>query len=79
MANTRLLERLQPMRRQAKREPIAECRKHVAATWLQSVPFLGPIRAALLIGRVQTSHRCRSKRQFWAYRGLALETKHSHK
>jgi len=71
------LDGLQLLRRQAKRELIAECRKHAAARWLQSVPFLGPIRAALLIGRVQTPHRFRSKRQFWAYCGLALETRAS--
>jgi len=71
------LDALQPLRRQAKRELIVECRKHATATWLRSVPFLGPIRAALLIGRVQTPHRFRTKRQFWAYCGLALETRDS--
>src|SRR6266567_16650 len=43
----------------------------------RTVPLLGAIRAALLIGRVQTPHRFRSKRQFWAYCGLALETRSS--
>ena len=43
----------------------------------QSVPFLGPLRAAVLIGRVQTPHRFRTKRQFWAYCGLAIETRDS--
>jgi transposase len=71
------LDALQPLRRQARRELIAECRRHAAARWLQSVPFLGPIRAALLIGRVQTPHRFRTKRQFWAYCGLAIETRDS--
>jgi transposase len=71
------LDALQPLRRQAKRELIAECRKHAAAQQLQSVPFLGPIRAGVLLGRVQTPHRFRSKRQFWAYCGLALETRAS--
>ena len=42
---------------------------------MHPVPFLGPIRAATLIARVQTPHRFRSKRQFWAYCGLALETR----
>ena len=37
----------------------------------------GPIRVGLLIGRVQTPHRFRTKRQFWAYCGLALETRDS--
>ena len=32
---------------------------------------------ALLIGRVQTPHRFRTKRQFWTYCGLALETRDS--
>jgi len=44
---------------------------------LRRVPLLGPIRVAVLIGRVQTPHRFRRKRQFWAYCGLALETRSS--
>lgn len=68
---------LQLLRREAKQELVVECRKHEAAKWLRTVPFLGPIRAALLIGRVQTPHRFRTKRQFWAYCGLALETRSS--
>jgi transposase len=71
------LDALQPLRQEVRRELIAECHKHAAARWLQSVPFLGPIRAALLIGRVQTPHRFRTKRQFWSYCGLALETRDS--
>ena len=68
---------LQQLRRQARRELVLECHQHTAAKLLQSVPFLGPLRAALLIGRVQTPHRFRSKRQFWAYCGLAIETRDS--
>lgn len=71
------LDALQPLRRQVRREMIVECRKHVATKWLQSVPFLGPVRAGMLIGRVQTPYRFRSKRQFWAYCGLALDTRSS--
>jgi transposase len=71
------LDALQQLRHQARRELIVECRKHAEAKWLQSVPFLGPLRAAILIGRVQTPHRFRTKRQFWAYCGLALETRDS--
>ena len=71
------LDALQPLRHEVRRELIVECRKHAAARWLQSVPFLGPIRAALLIGRVQTPHRFRTKRQFWTYCGLGLETRDS--
>jgi transposase len=71
------LDLLQQLRREARRELIADCRKHAASRWLQSVPYLGPIRAAVLIGRVQTPHRFRTKRQFWAYCGLAIETRDS--
>ena len=71
------LEAVQQLRRQAKREMIVECRKYPETKLLRSVPFLGPVRAAVLIGRVQTPHRFRTKRQFWAYCGLALETRDS--
>jgi transposase len=71
------LDALQALRWEARRDLIVESRKHAAAKWLRTVPFLGPIRAALLIGRVQTPHRFRTKRQFWAYCGLALETRSS--
>ena len=71
------LEALQLLRRQAKREMVVECRKHPAMKWLRTVPFLGQVRAAVLIGRVQTPHRFRTKRQFWTYCGLALETRDS--
>ena len=47
------------------------------ASCYRTVPFLGPIRVAVLIARVQTPHRFRTKRQFWAYCGLALETRSS--
>lgn len=71
------LDGLQPLRRQARQEVILECHKHEAAQRLRSIPFVGPLRAALLIGRVQTPHRFRSKRQFWTYCGLGLETRSS--
>ena len=39
---------------------------------LRQIPRLGPIRVALLIAFIQTPHRFRTKRQLWAYCGLAL-------
>jgi transposase len=71
------LEALQQLRREAKREMVVECRKYPETKLRCSVPFLGPVRAAVLIGRVQTPHRFRTKRQFWAYCGLALEMRDS--
>jgi transposase len=71
------LDALLSLRRAARRELIVESHKHDAVKLLCTVPFLGPIRAAVLLGRVQTPHRFRTKRQFWAYCGLALETRSS--
>jgi transposase len=71
------LEVLQQLRRQARHDLIVECRKYPETKLLCSIPFLGPVRAAVLIGRVQTPHRFRTKRQFWAYCGLAIEMRDS--
>jgi transposase len=70
-------DQLQVLRRQARRDLILECRKHTATPILTSIPYLGPIRSAVLLARVQTPLRFRGKRQFWAYCGLALETRTS--
>jgi len=50
-----------------------ESRKHSISSKLRQIPYVGPIRAALLIALLQTPHRFRTKRQLWAYSGLALE------
>lgn len=62
------------MRQEARRDLLAESRKHRASRILRQIPCIGPIRAALLIALIQTPHRFRTKRQLWAYSGLALET-----
>lgn len=71
------LDALQGLRREARQAVIAECQKHAAAPWLRTMPFFGPLRTAVLIARVQTPHRFRTKRQFWTYCGLGLETRSS--
>jgi transposase len=53
---------------------LAEGRKHSARKLLRQIPSIGPIRAALLMALIQTPHRFRTKRQLWAYSGLAIET-----
>jgi transposase len=65
---------LAALRQEARRELLAEARKHPAMRLLQQIPSIGPIRAALLIALMQTPHRFRTKRQLWAYCGLALRT-----
>lgn len=62
------------LRQETRRELLAEGRKHFATRLLQQVPSIGPIRAALLIALMQTPNRFRTKRQLWAYCGLALKT-----
>ena len=62
------------LRQEVRRELLAEGRKHFATRLLQQIPSIGPIRAALLIALLQTPHRFRTKRQLWAYCGLALKT-----
>src|SRR6202011_1279724 len=57
-----------------RRELLAEARKHPALRILRQIPSIGPIRAALLIALIPTPNRFRTKRQLWAYCGLALRT-----
>ena len=71
------LDGLQALRQTARRDLLAEGRKHGATKWLRQIPGIGPIRATLLIALIQTPHRFRTKRQLWAYSGLALETRSS--
>ena len=68
------LDELQALRRKVRAEFLAESGKHKAAKLLRQIPYIGPIRAARLIGLMQTPHRFRSKRQLWTYSGLAVET-----
>src|SRR5437660_11219919 len=68
------LDALQGLRRAAKRELVLESRKHAATKLMRTVALLGAIRAALLLGPVQTAHRFRTQRPFGAYFGPALET-----
>lgn len=71
------LDHLQILRQQARQQLLGEGRKHPAFRLLRQIPYIGPIRAVLLIVFIQTPHRFRSKRQLWAYCGLALETRDS--
>jgi transposase len=69
------LDALMKIRREARRELLMESKKHAAQQLLRQIPLLGPIRVALLIALLQTPHRFRTKRQLWAYSGLALQTR----
>jgi transposase len=71
------LDALVQIRREARRELLTESQRHPATPLLRQIPRLGPIRVALLIALIQTPHRFRTKRQLWAYCGLALQTRAS--
>jgi transposase len=68
------LDGLQALRQSVRRDLLAESRKHGATKLLRRIPCIGPIRAVLLIALIQTPDRFRTKRQLWAYSGLAIET-----
>lgn len=68
------MDALQALRQQVRRDLLVESRKHGAVKLLRQIPSIGPIRAALLVALIQTPHRFRTKRQLWAYCGLALKT-----
>ena len=64
---------MQRLRRLARHDLLVESRKHSISSKLRQIPYVGPSRAARLIALLQTPHRFRTKRQLWAYSGLALE------
>jgi transposase len=66
------LDFLMGIRKETRKELLAESRKHPARKLLEQIPRLGPIRVALLIALIQTPHRFRTKRQLWNYCGLGL-------
>lgn len=65
------------LRDEALQAVVKECRKHAAVQRLRSVPGIGPVRAAEIVGIVDTPFRFRTKRQIWAYAGLAVVTRSS--
>jgi transposase len=71
------LDGLQALRRAVRRDLLAESRKHGASQRLRQIPGMGPIRAAQVVALRQTPNRFRTKRQLWAYSGLAIETRGS--
>jgi transposase len=68
------LDALRSLRVEVRRELLAESKKHNAWKRLGQIPTIGPIRAAVLLGILQTPHRFRTKRPLWKYSGLAIET-----
>jgi transposase len=68
------LDALRSLRQQVRRELLVESKKHEAWKRLCQIPSIGPIRAAILLGILQTPHRFRTKRQLWTFSGFGIET-----
>src|SRR6266478_1271182 len=68
------LDALRVLRQGVRRELLAESKKYKSWKRLCHIPAIGPIRAAVLLGILQTPHRFRTKRPLWKYSGLAIET-----
>lgn len=71
------LESVQELRCKVRQQLLLQARKHPAYGKLVKIPQIGPVRAALLLAFIQAPERFRTKRQFWAYCGFALETQSS--
>jgi hypothetical protein len=71
------LDMLQGLRQQARRELLAEGAQACHHCPAAPDSLSGPIRSVLVVALMQTPHRFRTKRQLWAYSGLALETRTS--
>jgi transposase len=68
------LDVLRDLRPKAKALMIAAARRDPAWRVLHSVPFFGPVRISLLLATIGNPWRFRTKRQLWAYSGLAVVT-----
>ncbi len=71
------LDQLRALRPKAQAAMLAEATRDPAWAVLRAIPFLGPVRVALLLATRQTPWRCRTKRPLWASAGLAVVTRSS--
>ena len=71
------LETLEKLWGQAEERLHEASTRHRIVKLLATAPAIGPIRAAQIVATVVTPERFRTKRQFWAYCGLAIVTRSS--
>jgi transposase len=68
------LDVLRELRPKAKAAMVAEARRDPAWSILTGIPFMGPVRVALVLAIMGTPWRFPTKRNLWAYSGLAVVT-----
>jgi transposase len=68
------LDVLRELRPKAKVAMVTEARRDPAWEVLRTIPHLGPVRVALILAIMRTPWRFRTKRNLWAYCGLAVVT-----
>ena len=68
------LDYLTELSKEAEKDLIKESHKHAAIKILRSIPGIGPLRSAIILGIALTPHRFRTVKQFWNYCGLAVRT-----
>jgi transposase len=68
------LDVLKAQRKTTKSAMVTEAKRDPAWAVLETIPYYGPVRIALLLATIGTPWRFRSKRNLWAYSGLAVVT-----
>ena len=68
------LDAIRILHKKTKVAMIAEAKRDPSFDVLKSVPYLGPVRVAQLLAILGTPWRFRTKRNLWAYAGLAVVT-----
>ena len=71
------LDVLRTQRKKAKAAMVAEAKRDPAWGVLETIPYFGPVRISLLLATIGTPWRFRTKRNLWAYAGLAVVTRSS--
>lgn len=68
------LDVISALPKKAKVAMVGEAMKDPAWPVLEAIPYLGPVRIAVLLATLGTPWRFRAKRNLWAYAGLAVVT-----
>ncbi|MEN8183691.1 MAG: transposase [Myxococcota bacterium] len=71
------LDVLRAQRKKTKAAMVTEAKRDPAWPVLETIPYFGPVRIALLLATIGTPWRFRTKRNLWAYAGLAVVTRSS--